>query len=569
MAEHPDLEFVRALEFDERLSSSKTLRARRNEADRLLGVLRWKEGRPAEFPVIAGFMGGTGTGKSTLFNSLVGRPVGRVGIRRPSTVQPLFLVHDEWEDALIRDGCVRPIAADSSSGEGLDAGVLTHNRGELRGLILVDTPDFDSVERANRVTAEHVFILCDVIAFVTSQEKYGDLAGLELLDQARTWGKRLLAIMNKAASDEAFEDFLRTIQAHDAEAEPVRIGRRPTAPEMIPDVGAAPGIWQLLQVGADPAEGEEIRDRERRNLRRETLAAAQQFEKVLEDETARIRRVNHAIDEILAEVSVEMENRLEAVVSDDVESQIKERLGNLLKKYDIFFTPRRMIRSAIRRVVGPVIDIVSSASRDRSKNDGEKAARSEDMDAARSHARLKPLESAVAGLNVRIAELLASDSASADLRDIAATDVPRWGPEEIRARFEEAFPGMERMLEEEFERFKQGLSGKDELKLYSAYTLWAFLLVTAEVVMGGGFTLLDALLNTAIVPFIPKWLLNMKILDLLREMGERLDAEYRRILRGILEEQATLYQAAFSGTLPDERSLERLRRTREGLESVS
>jgi hypothetical protein len=48
--------------------------------------------------------------------------------------------------------------------------------------------------------------------------------------------------------------------------------------------------------------------------------------------------------------------------------------------------------------------------------------------------------------------------------------------------------------------------------------LWALVLITAEIVLGGGFTLLDALLGSVVVPFIPKWLLSLKVIDLLREI---------------------------------------------------
>jgi hypothetical protein len=100
------------------------------------------------------------------------------------------------------------------------------------------------------------------------------------------------------------------------------------------------------------------------------------------------------------------------------------------------------------------------------------------------------------------------------------------------------------------------------VKLYGSYTLWALVLITAEIVMGGGFTLLDALLSTVVVPFIPKWLLSLKVLDILRDIGERVDQEYRSILQSILEKRADLYTSEFRGLLPDAEPLNRLRSLR-------
>jgi hypothetical protein len=135
----------------------------------------------------------------------------------------------------------------------------------------------------------------------------------------------------------------------------------------------------------------------------------------------------------------------------------------------------------------------------------------------------------------------------------------------VQAEYDLAFPGVEHLLEEEFTHFRKGLSFQDELKLYGSYTLWALLLITAEIVVGGGFTLLDALLNTVIVPFIPKWLLNLKVLDVLREIGRRVDEKHRRALNAIVEKQAELYVTAFRSLLPSEETMENLLTVRQSL----
>ena len=199
------------------------------------------------------------------------------------------------------------------------------------------------------------------------------------------------------------------------------------------------------------------------------------------------------------------------------------------------------------------------------RQEDERDIRTEDFEAAKAVARLQPLEWATARLNLAIAEMLSSNPTLEDLCQVALTDVPRWSREEIRAHYDAAFPGMEELLEAEFNRFRDGLSRTDELKLYGSYTVWALFLITAEIVVGGGFTLLDALLNTVIVPFIPKWLLNLKVLDVLREIGERVDREHRNTLRGILQEQAELYAEQFARLVPGDTALQDLRSLEQNL----
>jgi hypothetical protein len=87
--------------------------------------------------------------------------------------------------------------------------------------------------------------------------------------------------------------------------------------------------------------------------------------------------------------------------------------------------------------------------------------------------------------------------------------------------------------------------------------------------MGGGFTLLDALLNTVIMPFIPKWLLNLKVLDVLRGIGERVDQKHRTALKDILFQQGEMYTSGFLALLPSREAVEQISAARSGLSSSS
>src|SRR5580658_10542139 len=54
-----------------------------------------------EAPLVVATFGGTGTGKSTLVNALVGQECARTGRQRPTTTRPLLLVHPETEPAAL------------------------------------------------------------------------------------------------------------------------------------------------------------------------------------------------------------------------------------------------------------------------------------------------------------------------------------------------------------------------------------------------------------------------------------------------------------------------------------
>lgn len=547
---------------DERLSDYRAIEQKCAEAQRLLRAFAWKSSVRDDFPLVVCLMGGTGTGKSTLFNSLAGKIISEVGMRRPCTLRAVLSIHQDFAPSL--NDCPFLDAADD--GEAL---VAEHQEHESRHFLLVDTPDFDSVEQANRLIADNFFVLSDVILFVTSQEKYGDLMGRQILERASKWGKKTLVVMNKAGSDAAYQDFLSGLEDTGFDFTAIRVERLDPPPDLIPGLRLRPQLANIFGSQADWSGPKGLRAEEMVRLASNTVRSLLDLEEVLQSESERVGRVNSKIDTILESVAGQMEDRVDAVMSQDLEARIRDRLQDLLRKYDFLFAPRMWVRNTLRKAFFAVADILVPGALGQSGITNEKEVRVEDLHATLSAARLKPLEAAVAEINLRISEMLAADPGTRDLREIAAESVCRWDPAKIHELYEKAFPGVERLLEAEFERIRDGLTMADEIKLYGSYTLWALLLITAEIVVGGGFTLLDAILNTAVFPFIPKWMVNVKILDVLKEIGGRVDKAHREVLREILKKQAELYKGAFSGLLPSGEALVELRTLRENVESYN
>lgn len=118
---------------------------------------------------VVALAGATGSGKSSLFNVLVGEDVATVGARRPTTSRPTAAVWGDepagplldWLDVATR----HHVPGDRTVG-----GTV----GSLDGLVLLDLPDFDSRETSHRVEAERVLDLVDVFVWVTDPQKYAD-----------------------------------------------------------------------------------------------------------------------------------------------------------------------------------------------------------------------------------------------------------------------------------------------------------------------------------------------------------------------------------------------------------
>ena len=163
-----------------------TRRARAERLQRHVVDYLLPRARDASAPLIVVILGSTGSGKSSLFNGLAGRALSPSGVLRPTTRRPLAVVHPDDAAADLLPGMVARGA--------LELGSDPEAR---RGLVLVDAPDFDSVELANRELAVELLEAADLVIFVTSATRYADQVPWSILGRARQRGVPLLAVLNR------------------------------------------------------------------------------------------------------------------------------------------------------------------------------------------------------------------------------------------------------------------------------------------------------------------------------------------------------------------------------------
>jgi hypothetical protein len=111
--------------------------------------------------VVVALAGGTGSGKSSLLNSLVSEPVAPVGVVRPTTT---------GSTAVIPAGPDIDFAR-LTAALGVDDVVQSE---ALTSTVLVDLPDFDSIETAHRHIVGRVLPTVDAVLWVFDPEKYAD-----------------------------------------------------------------------------------------------------------------------------------------------------------------------------------------------------------------------------------------------------------------------------------------------------------------------------------------------------------------------------------------------------------
>jgi len=152
--------------------------------------------RDLDAPLVAVLLGSTGAGKSSLLNALAGRRVSPSGVTRPTTRRPVVLVAAADAQAF-RGG--RVLGTMAAAGR-LD---LVVDEAGFAGVALVDAPDLDSVETANREAADELLHAADLCVFVTTAQRYADAVPWEFLRRARERGVPLLVVANRLPRAEA------------------------------------------------------------------------------------------------------------------------------------------------------------------------------------------------------------------------------------------------------------------------------------------------------------------------------------------------------------------------------
>ncbi|MPM42150.1 hypothetical protein SDC9_88812 [bioreactor metagenome] len=135
-------------------------------------------------PLLVVVGGSTGAGKSTLVNSLVGRPVTSSGVIRPTTRHPV-LVHNTEDAGWFTGQRILPgLARTTGEAGGGKALRLVAEPTLPRGLAILDAPDIDSVVDENRTLAGQLLAAADMWLFVTSAARYADAVPWDFLNGA-------------------------------------------------------------------------------------------------------------------------------------------------------------------------------------------------------------------------------------------------------------------------------------------------------------------------------------------------------------------------------------------------
>jgi GTPase SAR1 family protein len=503
-----------------------------------IDILRYKQGIPCLWVV---FLGGTGTGKSTLFNALCGATLSATGVERPKTCGPILYAPEGCPvDKDFPLPATEPFKNNSQVGELKAASgaagrlmILDHARSELSHLILADTPDLDSVEIDNRQVAEDFFLLSDAVIFVTSQEKYADEVPHRFLLRILQGQRPFFVLFNKAEEDGGAElpiekDRLWIIPY--VQGNPVQaISYHPSFLKFKSRVEQelAPSLVEALRTELLSKRAQEIQ------------AMASDLLHRLQEEKHEAEAWRTGLRERCDKICRQFIREQEESFSQKSREFIQREIRKLFSKYDVLAKPRQAIRQILLtplRFIGVL------------KEQDHKEA----LLRVRQRMDLMPVQTAVERFNGEVLKELSPKDQRAPLFVSMRRPGVALTAEEIRNLVFQEQERLERWLENQFQTLAQGIPWAKKWGIYSTSILWGILIIALEIVVGGGFSILDAALDSAIAPFVTKGAVELFAYHEIQKVARELSRRYQDGLLSVMKEQEKRYEACLDSLLTAE-----------------
>ncbi|WP_218000189.1 dynamin family protein [Millisia brevis] len=333
--------------------------------DYLLPRLR-AEGAP--LLVVVG--GSTGAGKSTLVNSILGAPLTRPGVLRPTTRSPV-LVHNTGDAPwfgpervlpnlprihakIVNPAFGTPEPPKPDAPEDVRSLRLVPFAGMPAGLALLDAPDIDSVERANRELAAQLLAAADLWLFVTTAARYADAVPWDLLTAAAKRHAQIALVLDRIdlGADAVVADLQRMMHENGLGDSPLFVvPESPLDAEgMLPERAVAEVSGWLTDLGGNSSARDELATATRDGM--------------IADLVGRLDALSAAGDEQIAAL-----DRLKAIVAvayRDAHRQMAEATtdgamlrGEVLGRWQDFVGAGDLMRS-IEEGIGKVRDRIGS-----------------------------------------------------------------------------------------------------------------------------------------------------------------------------------------------------------------
>jgi hypothetical protein len=166
-------------------------------------------------PTLVAVLGGTGTGKSTLVNRLLGRDVTATSFKRTFTAGAVAVagaadsIPANW---LGLQGNLLQSTDLPARGRADSLAIVTLDDAFTQRVTLIDTPDLDGDQPAHHAQADRVFRWAQAVVFLVTPEKYQMTELRPYYRLATRYGVPALFVMNKVEEQAVIDDYASQLE---------------------------------------------------------------------------------------------------------------------------------------------------------------------------------------------------------------------------------------------------------------------------------------------------------------------------------------------------------------------
>jgi hypothetical protein len=228
---------------------------------------------------------------------------------------------------------------------------------------------------------------------------------------------------------------------------------------------------------------------------------------------------------------------------------LQKEIRQHFSKYDLLRTPRRILSQVILtpfRLLGLV-------------EDKPQESHQEDLLRLRQRIDLVPVKGAIESFNRAVLEKLSPQDQSSALYGELRSPTAILSDEEIKEKVWEEQDRLASWLEETFEELARGIPKSKEWGIYSTSILWGGLILALEAAIGGGITVLEAVLDSAVAPFVTRGAVELFAYHELQKIAHELGKRYQDGLISALRMQRDRYGQRLESLLVSEGTLDKLK----------
>ena len=507
------------------------------------------------------FLGGTGTGKSTLFNALCGYPLSETGVQRPKTQGPIAYAHRsipiEKEfpiDAIRIDR--RPFRANHSGPTPGAPGrmvIIEHDRNDWSHLILVDTPDLDSIETENREIAEDLYLLADAVVFVASQEKYADGVPSQFFKRVVGEENPYFLLLNKVQKVSTKEDLINIFNTQGISVNKDQIWTIFYESLEIPlSIDRQSGFRDFRTSLFQTLTFDRIQYLKKTQHKKWVRHLTGQIDRLLlklEKENQACQDWLRGLDRLYTKTSKELIQNETERFSDKSREYLRAEIRKLFIRYDFLAKPRQLIKEIVL-IPFRFLGFRKETSEDHHRQAVEKM--KEKLD-------LSPVEAAIEAFNRSVLEELSPQNEESPLFKELRQPSVFLEAREIRNLTWKEQERLISWLEETFQNLSRGIPKGKQWGIYTTSIIWGILLLSLETAIGGGFSMLDMVLDSALAPFVTKGAVELFAYHEIQNIARKLAKRYQQTLLAALNRQREMHKRCLQSLMTPPGAIEYLR----------